>query len=236
MASSRRTIKVNPLDDVKVPAELASSSKAASAPKRSPRGTKANPGTKVKKPVDDGVSLADPSVASEQPAAASSAKQAGLAVKGRDRSAPRANGQSRHDAEIARTLGLRAPDGGRAFVRYVHDAKVSVGEVLLNVKSRDVGFLDPRGEFVSLMHLKGPVMTGSATSAFGPMALIASMMTGLVGCAAASLMKGRGRFMFRLGQFPNEGKYVSIDENTLNILKALAGRWNVKSRLQKSYS
>jgi len=205
MASSRRTIKVNPLDEVRQSPEPAEVSKPALRSKRSARAVKPTAS-------DDGVEITTPASKPTQPDAAQAPHVA------------------RAHAERVKTLGLRAPDGGRAFVRYVHESGVSDGEVLLDIKTRDVGFVDTKGDFVSLMHLKGPVISGASLKSFGPMALVASMLTGAVGCAIASLMKGRSRFLFRLGQFPNQGKYVSIDENALNILKSVIGRWDAKAR------
>jgi hypothetical protein len=105
-----------------------------------------------------------------------------------------------------------------AQVRY--DDVLSVREIVPGPKSDEFGFYEPTGEFVSLMHLEGPV--DQSRSGFFPLAVAGLVLGGGLGFVTASILNIRKNTIFLARQLNGQHKYVSLDWHGLSHLKRMA--------------
>jgi hypothetical protein len=97
---------------------------------------------------------------------------------------------------------------------------LSVREIVPGPQSDEFGFYEPNGEFVSLMHLEGPV--DRSRSGFFPLAVAGLVMGGGLGFVTASILNIRKNTIFLARQLNGQHKYVSLDWNGLSHLKRMA--------------
>ena len=100
----------------------------------------------------------------------------------------------------------------------VRDGKVLGAHEIVRSPQLDVyGFYEADGNFVSLMHLEGPVDQPEAN--FLPLALTGFAIGGPLGLVAASLLKTRKHSIFLSRQPSGEHKYVLLDSKGIEYIK-----------------
>ena len=97
---------------------------------------------------------------------------------------------------------------------------LSVREIVLGPKSEELGFYETNGEFVSLMHLEGPI--DQSRSGFFPLAVAGLVMGGGLGFVTASVLNIRKHTIFLARQSTGQHKYVALDWHGLSHLKRMA--------------
>jgi hypothetical protein len=97
---------------------------------------------------------------------------------------------------------------------------LSVREIVPGPQADEFGFYESTGEFVSLMHLEGPV--DQSRSGFFPLAVAGLVMGGGLGFVTASILNIRKYTIFLARQADGQHKYVSLDWNGLSHLKRMA--------------
>jgi hypothetical protein len=119
-------------------------------------------------------------------------------------------------AEVAAAPVLR----NRPVAQVRYGDVLSVREIVPGPKADEFGFYESTGEFVSLMHLEGPV--DQSRSGFFPLAVAGLVMGGGLGFVTASILNIRKNTIFLARQLDGKHKYVSLDWDGLSHLKRMA--------------
>ncbi len=118
--------------------------------------------------------------------------------------------------DVAKTALLR----NRPVAQVRYGDVLSVREIVPGPKSDELGFYEASGEFVSLMHLEGPI--DQSGPGFFPLALAGLVMGGGLGFVTASILNIRKQTIFLARQSTGTHKYVSLDWRGLSHLKRMA--------------
>lgn len=115
---------------------------------------------------------------------------------------------------------ISLPTGKRYVVRFRTGTTIAQTYIISHGETGEYGFIDPHGEFVSLMHLEGPILAQSRfEGGFPALGLLGAFLGGPLGLLGASILSIRKQSIFKAKQIASTDKYISLDHASLSFLQ-----------------